>query len=431
VHPRAFGYLVDGVARPVDSESDQVKILSGHGSHGGPVVPVVTGREQIRGEDRQGEPAADSALAGRGERLLAPLEDEHRLPEHRQVLSPVRVRIGLADHFGHTLPETTHEKRRDIQPLPDFQVLTQHNRDFGVEPHRLVSRTSRRIHNRQSNSTARHLVLYDFCVADHPRIRAWRPHVPGVAEVLHAHMTSHVYPMHTHESWALLIVDDGMIRYDLHRHEHGALYQAVTLLPPQVPHNGRAATSRGFRKRVIYLDLSHVPARLIGRAVDKPVLLDPVLRQRINQLHLALDEPGRELEAESRLAFVAERLQHHLGGPAETNAGPPAANVAHELRELIDTRFREKVTLRQASETIHAHPAHLVRMFSREFGISPHQYLTGRRLDLARRLLLDGMPPSTAAVTVGFCDQSHLNRTFKRLLGTSPARFASGNVGPK
>jgi AraC-like DNA-binding protein len=268
-------------------------------------------------------------------------------------------------------------------------------------------------------------------MADHPRIRAWRPQVPGVAEVLHAYMTSHVYPMHTHESWALLIVDDGMIRYDLHRHEHGALYQAVTLLPPQVPHNGRAATSHGFRKRVIYLDLSHVPAHLIGRAVDKPVLLDPVLRQRINQLHLALDEPGRELEAESRLAFVAERLQHHLGSPAETSAGPPAANVAHELRELIDTRFREKVTLRQASEAIHAHPAHLVRMFSREFGISPHQYLTGRRLDLARRLLLDGMPPSTAAVTVGFCDQSHLNRTFKRLLGTSPARFASGNAGPK
>ena len=111
--------------------------------------------------------------------------------------------------------------------------------------------------------------------------------------------------------------------------------------------------------------------------------------------------------------------------------GLPRSTAYHLLRELIDAGFREKVTLRQASEAIHAHPAHLVRMFSREFGISPHQYLTGRRVDLARRLLLDGMPPSTAAVTVGFCDQSHLNRTFKRLLGTSPARFASGNVGPK
>jgi AraC-like DNA-binding protein len=276
--------------------------------------------------------------------------------------------------------------------------------------------------------------LYDFCVADDPRIRAWRPEVPGVAEVLHAHMTSHVYPMHTHEAWTLLIVDDGMIRYDLHRHEHGALHQAVTLLPPRVPHNGRAATSSGFRKRVVYLDLSYLPGSLVGRAVDQPVLFDPLLRQRINQLHQALDEPGGELEAESRLAFVAERLQRHLGGdPAAQGAVAPLTgaararpDVAHQLRELIDAGFRDKVTLRQASEAIHAHPAHLVRMFSREFGISPHQYLTGRRVDLARTLLLDGVPPSAAAATVGFFDQSHLNRSFRRLLGTSPGRFAGG-----
>jgi AraC-like DNA-binding protein len=268
--------------------------------------------------------------------------------------------------------------------------------------------------------------LYDFCVADDPRIRAWRPQVPGVAEVLHAHMTSHVYPMHTHEAWTLLIVDDGMIRYDLHRHEHGALHQAVTLLPPRVPHNGRAATSSGFRKRVVYLDLLHLPASLIGQAVDQPVLFDPLLRQRINQLHHALGAPGGELEAESRLAFVAERLEQHLSGHAGPGGAAAGPGIAGQLRELIDAGFREKVTLRQASEVIHAHPAHLVRTFSREFGISPHQYLTGRRVDLARRLLLDGMPPSLAAATVGFYDQSHLNRSFKRLLGTSPGRYAGG-----
>ena len=248
-------------------------------------------------------------------------------------------------------------------------------------------------------------------------------------------MTSHVYPMHTHEAWALLIVDDGMIRYDLHRHEHGALHQAVTLLPPRIPHNGRAATSDGFHKRVVYLDLSYLDASLIGRAVDQPVLFDPLLRQRVHQLHRTLEEPGAELAAESRLAFVAERLRHHLdAGHLDKGAGawpaPAPADVARQLRDLLDERFREKVTLRQAADAVHAHPAHLVRMFSREFGISPHQYLTGRRVDLARQLLLDGMPPSDAAAAVGFFDQSHLNRTFRRLLGTSPGRFASGNIRP-
>lgn len=100
------------------------------------------------------------------------------------------------------------------------------------------------------------------------------------------------------------------------------------------------------------------------------------------------------------------------------------ANVADELRSLIDARFRESMTLREASDALHAHPAHLVREFSREFGISPHQYMTSRRIDLARGLLLGGMPPGLAAAKAGFYDQSHLNRHFKHVIGTSPGRYA-------
>lgn len=271
--------------------------------------------------------------------------------------------------------------------------------------------------------------MYDFCVADDTRVRAWRPPVPGVAEVFHARMTSHVYPMHTHEAWTLLIVDDGIVSYDLDRDQHGAFRQVVTLLPPQVPHNGRAATPAGFRKRVVYLDQSQLPASLIGRAAGRPVLVDPLLRHRIHQLHRVLERPGGELEAESRLALIAERLRGHLGRPGGPVTAAHSTDVARQLRELIDARYRDKVTLRQASDQVHAHPAHLVRTFSREFGISPHRYLTGLRVDLARRLLLDGMPPSMAAATAGFCDQSHLNRSFKQVLGTTPGRYAGS--GPR
>ena len=39
--------------------------------------------------------------------------------------------------------------------------------------------------------------------------------MPGVVEVFHAHFTEHAYPMHAHDTWTLLIVDDGAVRYDL------------------------------------------------------------------------------------------------------------------------------------------------------------------------------------------------------------------------
>lgn len=258
-------------------------------------------------------------------------------------------------------------------------------------------------------------------------IRAWKPTVPGVVEAFHARFVDHVYPMHTHDTWTLLILDSGGIKYDLDLHEHGSLGGAVTLLPPHVPHSGSSIRPEGFRKRVLYLDESCLSGELIGRSVGRPVFADPLLRDRINRLHEAILAPGSEFEAGSRLSLIARRLAEHLltgaPGPLPHTRDP---RLARELRELLDARLPEAVSLEQASRILHADPAYLVRAFSRHFGMSPHQYLTGRRVDLARHLLLGGMHATEVAQAAGFYDQSHLTRHFKRFLGTTPGRFASG-----
>ncbi|WP_425830788.1 helix-turn-helix domain-containing protein [Streptomyces fractus] len=265
------------------------------------------------------------------------------------------------------------------------------------------------------------------------QITAWRPRVPGVTEVFHAHFTRHAYPMHVHDTWTLLIVDEGAVRYDLERHEHGTPLGTVSLLPPHVPHNGQAATPDGFRKRVLYLDAADdgpLDASFIGAAVDQPDLVDPLLRRRIGQLHAALARPGDELEAEARLTFVGERLRERLR-PALVDGrgsrGPaPDRRVAVALRELLDARVAEGVDLREAAGLVHAHPAHLVRSFGAAYGIAPHQYLMSRRVDRARRLLLGGQAPAEVAEACGFYDQSHLTRCFRRVVGVPPGRYARG-----
>ena len=243
-----------------------------------------------------------------------------------------------------------------------------------------------------------------------------------MAEVLHARFTDHAYPMHAHDSWTLLIVDDGAVRYDLDRHERGAFGDLVTLLPPRVPHNGCSTSPRGFRKRVLYLDADQLPAEMIGASVDTSSISDPGLLRTISRLHRDLLTPGDDLAAEGRLAEITERLRARLGYPSV-----PArldASAAYRLRDLLEDRIVAGLSLREAAGLLHFHPAYLVRAFSREFGMSPHQYLISRRVDLARRLIVHGRPLWAAATDSGFYDQPHLVRHFKRILGVSPAAFA-------
>lgn len=258
-------------------------------------------------------------------------------------------------------------------------------------------------------------------------MRAWRPSVPGVVEVLHARFVRHAYPMHAHDAWTLLIVDSGAVRYGLHRTEHGALTTGVTLLPPQVPHDGRAATPDGFRKRVIYLDPALLGARAVGQAVDAPDLRDALLRERIDSLHHVLFRPGDEFEAESRLALILSRLRDHLARRTAARPAPRdrtgSRRIADELRMLLDAHITTGVTLHDAAARLGGHPTHLVRSFTATFGLPPHAYLTGRRIDLARRLLLDGRPLAEVATAAGFYDQAHLTRHFRRYLGVSPGRY--------
>jgi AraC-like DNA-binding protein len=250
--------------------------------------------------------------------------------------------------------------------------------------------------------------------------------VDGIHEVFHARFVDHVYPRHTHDAWTVFVVDQGAIAYDLERRHRGAAGATVTLLPPHVVHDGRAATGAGFHKRVLYVGTELLPERLSGHAVDAPDVQDPSVVRAVDRLHEVLRDADEPFEAEARVALVAERLREHLRERPSTDADPSDRTLAEGLRDLLETHGRGPFTLREASRMLHASPSHLTRCFTRAFGIPPHRYLVSWRIGLARGLLLDGSPPAQAAVDAGFHDQAHLTRHFRRHVGTTPARYVSG-----
>ncbi|MFG6503467.1 helix-turn-helix domain-containing protein [Microbacterium sp. P05] len=253
-------------------------------------------------------------------------------------------------------------------------------------------------------------------------VRAWRPAVPGVHEALHATFRDHAYPAHTHDAWTVLLVERGAVRYDLERSAHVTSPEVLTLLPPGVAHDGRSVEpGRPYRKRVLYLDAAWLPAAAVGAAVHRPSIEGADAAAIARAVHAASSIPGEELLAESGVLALREHISRFFGdGSSVTVRDDP---LARRLRSLLDERLDASFTLREAGALLGAHPSHLVRSFSRAYGIAPHRYVTGRRVDLARRLLLAGATPAAAAAQAGFHDQAHLGRHFRRVLGVTPSTF--------
>jgi AraC family transcriptional regulator len=91
----------------------------------------------------------------------------------------------------------------------------------------------------------------------------------------------------------------------------------------------------------------------------------------------------------------------------------------------IAENLGERFTLDDLARQAGVSRFHFARLFRVSTGDSPMAYLLKSRIERAKQMLLqDDRPVCEIAAVLGFCDQSHLTRTFRRLTGVTPREFA-------
>lgn len=94
------------------------------------------------------------------------------------------------------------------------------------------------------------------------------------------------------------------------------------------------------------------------------------------------------------------------------------------LRDRVESEFARPLSLSSLASEAGVHPTYLGRAFTRRYGVSLSGFIRTRRIEWAMdRLRHSRDPVAEIAVAAGFFDQSHFTRCFKRIAGTTPARF--------
>jgi len=95
-----------------------------------------------------------------------------------------------------------------------------------------------------------------------------------------------------------------------------------------------------------------------------------------------------------------------------------------KARDIVHARFASKLTINDLAKEIGVHPVYFASAFRRRFGCTVGEYIRHLRIENACALLHRSHSSLTEiALAVGFFDQSHFSRTFKLLIGTTPARY--------
>ncbi|MBW4579468.1 MAG: AraC family transcriptional regulator [Tildeniella nuda ZEHNDER 1965/U140] len=86
--------------------------------------------------------------------------------------------------------------------------------------------------------------------------------------------------------------------------------------------------------------------------------------------------------------------------------------------------LHQNLKLSDLSAIAQLSPYHFLRLFKQQMKVTPHQYILRCRVEQAKHLLQHSqLSLAEIAVRVGFCDQSHLTRSFKHIFGVTPNQF--------
>ena len=219
------------------------------------------------------------------------------------------------------------------------------------------------------------------------------------AEVIVCRGSALSYPRHNHVSTLTLgLMLEGAVELATDRGTRLCRENGLFALPPYTPHSLNA----------------RAPYTLVSLCVSKVLTSPGNLREARAAAGVLLRRAVGRPEAERRLL---EGLSV-LSGEREQREGPLAG-----LRERLETEPELPCSLEDMAMLACMSKYRLVRAFRREAGLTPHRFQLQNRVRKGQRLLAGPATVAEAAAAAGFCDQSHFDRQFKRLVGLTPAAY--------
>ncbi len=248
-------------------------------------------------------------------------------------------------------------------------------------------------------------------------------------------MKSQTFSRHTHEGYAIGVVEAGIEGFRYQGANHVAPPSSIVIVHPGEVHTGHAVTKSGWTYRMFYPEtdlLQQAASELADGLQPLPYFPDPVIQDRqqaarLRYLHLRLENSTSLLEKESLLIWTfAQLISKYAQAPPPIKPISPEAAAIERTQAYLQANYAENISLERLANLVNLKPLRLLRVFRKALSLPPHAYLVQMRVTEAKKLLARGVSIAEVAAETGFSDQSHLHRHFKRIVGVTPKKYVRG-----
>lgn len=235
------------------------------------------------------------------------------------------------------------------------------------------------------------------------------------------------YSKHSHETLALSILRSGEIEVEFHSKPSQILRpNKIVVFNPNKVHRTKSKKKDNIDYFTLHLDAKW--CKNVQNEEDfmnlQNLIEEENIYKELLQIFTSIINTDTEINI-NRLKTILERILTEYKSFHKSTESVDEHIIFKEVEKYIQNNLCHAITLSDISKAIGYNEFYIIRVFKKKFGLTPHAFLINKRIEKARQELTQNRDINLSQLScdVGFYDQSHFCKVFKRVFAKTPNNY--------
>ena len=238
-------------------------------------------------------------------------------------------------------------------------------------------------------------------------------------------LSNGLFKKHFHNTYTIGITHDGLFKSNVENKTDLSYKNSTRIINPYDIHNG---DSQDWKYTNFYPSIELMSSIAEDMCFEKKLVLfsnhiinDNFLYNLLLKLFKSIYTNNEIIEIEiNTLETLAYLIENYANVKNINKNYFDDKKLIIKSIEYINDELDSNLLLEEIAKKSSLSKFHFLRIFKKYIGLTPHQYIMSQRINKAKNLIINGDNLIVASNKVGFYDQSHFIKSFRKLYGYSP-----------